>query len=287
MSTIAVTGVTGQVGGAVARQLSAAGVGLRLIGRAPERLPHLPGAEPGPPAHYGDQSSMEAALTGCATVFMVSAREDADRQTLHRNVVEAAVRARVERIVYLSFQGAAANCTFTFGRDHWYTEQLIRGSGLGYTFLRDSFYLAMLPALAGADGVIRGPAGTGRVAAVAHRDVADVAVTVLTGRGHDGQSYDVTGPEAITLADAAQTISRVSGLTVRYEEETLEEAYASRAQFGAPRFEVDGWVTSYLAIAHGEVSAVSDWVPRLTGHPAQGLEDFLRDNPQSYAHLHN
>jgi hypothetical protein len=63
---------------------------------------------------------------------------------------------------------------------------------------------------------------------------------------------------------------------VRYQEETVEEAYASRAHFGAPQFEVTGWVTTYVAIARGEVSAVSDTVPRLTGHPATSFAEYLR-----------
>jgi uncharacterized protein YbjT (DUF2867 family) len=117
---------------------------------------------------------------------------------------------------------------------------------------------------------------------VTHDDIADVAVTVLLdGHGrdtspHDGRTYDVTGPEAITLEEAAEQITAATGRRVRYQPETVEEAYASRAHFGAPDFEVAGWVTSYVAIARGELATVSDTVPRLTGHPARSFAEFLR-----------
>ena len=116
-------------------------------------------------------------------------------------------------------------------------------------------------------------------------DVADAAVAVLTSDEHAGQTYDLTGPESHSLAYAAEQLSDVSGRRVRYVDETLEEAYASRAGAGAPRFEVDGWVTSYVAVATGELDVVSDAVAQLTGRPAQGLPAFLAEHPESWAHL--
>src|SRR4051794_3911522 len=178
--TIALTGSTGNIGGRVGRALAAEGVPLRLVGRDPSRFPDLPGAVPGSPAAYADTGAMEAAIGDADTLFLVSGRESADRLAEHRSAVDAAVRAGVRRIVYLSFLGAAADCTFTFGRDHFHTEEHIRASGLRYTFLRDSFYADFLAPMAGEDGVIRGPAADGRVSAVAQDDVADVAVAVLS-----------------------------------------------------------------------------------------------------------
>jgi uncharacterized protein YbjT (DUF2867 family) len=215
----------------------------------------------------------------------VSASEAPDRRRLHANVVDAAAAAGVERVVYTSFFGAAPDCTFTFGRDHWHAEEHIRASGLRYTFLRDNLYIDFLPLMAGADGVIRGPAGDGRLAAVARDDIADVAVAVLLGDGHEGRSYDMTGPEALTLEEAAGELSRAAGRPIRYQAETLDEAYASRASYGAPGWEVDGWVTTYLAIANGDLEEVSGDVAALAGHPPMRLADFLRANPESYRHL--
>ena len=244
---IAVTGASGQIGGAVAAALPQA----RRLTRKD--------------AEYRDTPRMRQALDGVDTLLLISGRESADRLAEHRSAVDAAVGAGVRRIVYLSFAGAAPDCTFTFGRDHWHTEQHIRRTGLGWTFLRDNLYQEVLPMLAGPDGVIRGPAGDGRVAAVSCDDIAACAVVALTGDGHDGQTYELTGPEALSLHDVA------ARLGVRYVPETVEEAYASRAHYGAPAFEVAGWVSSYEAIAAGELAAVSDDVRRLTGRPAKPL----------------
>jgi uncharacterized protein YbjT (DUF2867 family) len=280
----AVSGASGAVGGRVATRLARLGHRQRLIVRNVDRAPDLPGAEAAQ-ASYEDPEAMRSALDGVKTFFMVSAGEAADRVRQHVAAVDAAVAAGVERIVYLSFINAAPEATFTFARDHWYTEEHTRAVGLRHTFLRDNMYLDFLPGLAGTDGVIRGPAGDGRIGAVARDDVADVAVAVLLGDGHDGEIYDLTGPEALTLQEAAEEISRVSGRTVTYHPETLEEAYKSRASYGVPDFEVEGWVTSYAAIATGELDVVSDAVASLSGHAPMVLADFLRRHPESYRHL--
>jgi uncharacterized protein YbjT (DUF2867 family) len=283
---IAVTGASGRIGGRVARRLAGAGARTRLLGRDPARLPDLPGAQRAAPAPYGDAEAMRRALEGVDTLFLVSAHEGPDRVQEHRTAVDAAVAAGAGRVVYVSFLNAAPQATFTFARDHWHTERYIEASGLRHTFLRDGWYLAAFPAMAGADGVIRGPAGEGRVAAVAHEDIADVAAAVLLeGEGHDGATYDVTGEEALTLAEVAGELSRAAGRTVRYRPETREEAYASRAGYGADHWEVTGWVTSYEAMAAGEMSTTADTVRRLAGHPPMTLRAYLEAHPRAYAHL--
>lgn len=281
----AVTGATGAVGGAVAARLAHVGVEQRLIVRDPQRAPQLPGAWPVGPADYADLDAMRAALTGVHTLFMVSGHENPHRVAEHGSVIEAAVDAGVGRIVYLSFLGASSSCTFTLGRDHFHTEQLIRSTGAEFTFLRDSFYQASVVQFSGVDGVIRGPAGEGKVSAVSHTDVANAAAAVLLNPDHAGQTYDVTGPAALSLAEVAEITTKVSGVPVRYEEETLVEAYESRAHLGASEFLLDGWISSYQAIAAGELAHVSNAVRHLTGHPAQDLESYLRANPAIYAHL--
>ncbi|MGC0421092.1 NAD(P)H-binding protein [Embleya sp. AB8] len=283
---IAVTGASGQIGGRVARRLAEAGATLRLVGRDPARLPELAGAVKAPPATYDDGTAMRAACAGADTLFLVSARESADRVREHISAVDAAVAAGVERIVYVSFLNAAPDATFTFARDHWHTEQHIRGTGVRHTFLRDSLYLAALPSMVGADGIIRGPAGHGRVSAVAHQDIADGAAAVLLGGAeHDDDVYDFTGPEAITLAEAADVLTRFAGRPIGYVAETLDEAYASRARYNAPAWEMAGWVSSYEAIATDEMSTVSTAIPTLTGRPAQNLAAYLTTHPQSWDHL--
>lgn len=279
---IGVTGATGLLGGRVARRLAAGGAQQRLVVRDPSRAPDLPGADVRT-ATYSDAAALGRALDGVDVLLLVSASEDADRVTQHRTVVEAAAAAGVRRVVYTSFLGASEDCTFTFGRDHAATERALERSGLEWTFLRNSFYLDVVPAFVtgsappgGSGRALRGPAGNGRVAAVSREDAADVALAALLDESHAGRTYDVTGPEAFTFAQAAQELTRATGEPVGFVDETLEEAYASRAGSGAPRWMVDGWVSTYTAIAAGELDVVSDTVPRLTGRPATGLREFLR-----------
>lgn len=282
---IGVTGATGGLGGRVARHLAERGVEQRLIVRDATRAPALPLAEVAEATGYDDGDAMRRAFEGVTTLFLVSAGEHPDRVSLHRTAVDAAAAAGVERLVYTSFIGAAPDATFTFARDHFRTEEHIRAAGLGHTFLRDSMYLDYVPFFASADGVIRGPAGDGRVGAVARDDVAEAAVAALLDPQHEGRAYEVTGREAYTLAEAAQILTHVSGREVVYVEETLEEARASRAPSGAPDWEIEGWVTSYAAIADGTLDVVTDTVLRLTGHEPLTLPEFLGAHPQSWAHL--
>jgi uncharacterized protein YbjT (DUF2867 family) len=272
--TIALTGVTGHLGNRVRELLPDTGEPLVLLARTPSKVIAGPRDEVRP-CDFADPEGAARALSGVDTLLMVSASEAADRLDQHRAFVRAAAGAGVRHLVYTSFQGAAPDCTFTLGRDHWATEEAIRETGLAATFLRDSFYADFLPLMA-QGGVIRGPAGDGRVAAVARDDVAAVAAVVLADpASHAGAAYDLTGPEALTLAEAAETITEVTGTPTRFVDETLEEAYASRASYGAPDWQVDAWVSTYTAMAAGEVSTVSDAVQRLTGRPATSLRDLL------------
>ncbi|MEU4602174.1 SDR family oxidoreductase [Kribbella sp. NPDC023972] len=270
---IGVTGSTGRLGSRIARGLADAGVPQRLIVRDPTRALDLPGAEV-VQAAYGEEA-FAAALDGVDTLMLLSATESADRVALHKATVDTAVAAGVRRMVYTSFLGASPGATFTFARDHWHTEEHIRSLGVDFTFLRDNLYLDFVTGFVGEDGVIRGPAGDGRVAAVSRDDVAAVAARVLVDPGHSGATYDLTGPDAFTLAEAAAVLSSAWGRQVRYEAETLDEAYRSREVYGAPSWEVAGWVTSYAAIASGELSEVSSAVEDITGRRPTSLEEYV------------
>jgi len=279
---VAVTGATGIVGGAVARRLAAAGVTERLLVRSPDRSPRLPDAEV-VVAPYGDATAVQAALTGIETVFMVSGAEEPRRRADHFTFVEAAASAGVRRIVYTSFAGAGPDSTFLLARDHWFTEERIRELGLAFTFLRDNLYADLLIDFAGPEGVLRGPAGDGRVAAVARADVIDAALAILgsvtaaTGieSPHDGRTYRLTGPAALTLDEVAEIITTVTGRRVSYQRESVEQAYESRSAFGAAQWQLDAWVSTYTAIAAGELAEVTDDVEQLTGRPAIGLAELL------------
>jgi NAD(P)H dehydrogenase (quinone) len=217
---------------------------------------------------------MRAALEGVDTLFLVPGTESADRLEQHRTAVEAAADVGVARVVYLSFVGARES-SFTLGREHGETEEIVKAAGLAYTFPRMNLYMDFIPSMAGEDGVIRGPAGDGRVAAILREDIAEAVSVLLTEPGHEGRAYDLTGPEALTLAEIAAELSRASGRQISYHDETLEEARASRAAFGAPDWQVEAWISSYVAIANGEVERVSEDFSSLVGRPATSLREWL------------
>jgi NAD(P)H dehydrogenase (quinone) len=280
---IAVTGATGRLGGRVTRRLAAAGIPQTLVVRDPARAPRLPEAVAvrGP---FGEGDAVRRALQGVDRVLMVSASETADRVDLHRTFVDAAADAGVAHLVYISFARASPHSTFTLARDHAATEEHIRASAMAWTFLRDNLYADFFAAMVSEDGVIRGPAAEGRVAAVAQDDVADAATAVLVAAPeHAGATYELTGPEALTLHDVAALLSQhAGGRSVRYEPETVEEAYASRASYGAPAWQLDAWVSTYRAIASGQLATVTDAIPRLTDHRATSLADLLNQQAAAY-----
>lgn len=282
---LAVTGSRGAVGGRVARRLAAAGVPQRLVTRSPSEAPELQGAVAVGVSDYGDRDEMAIALDGVETLFLVSFREAADRLERHLRAVDAAVFAGVERIVYLSFLEASADSTFLLGRQHFATEEHIRSKGIGFTFLRSSFYADFVPFFTGDDGVIRAPAGDGKVSWITRDDIADTVVAALLSSDWVGETLENTGPEALDFHETAATLSAVTGREISYVPETEEEAWETRRPTGAPDWEIAGWVSSYLAVANGELSTVADTVQRLTGHPPRDLASFLGDHPELWSHL--
>jgi NAD(P)H dehydrogenase (quinone) len=276
---IAVTGATGGVGGFVARNLVARELPLRLLVRTPSKAPKLPHSEVYQ-VSYSDQVAASAALEGVHTLFMVSASESAERLDQHRSFIDAAVKAGVQHIVYTSYVAAAPDAIFTLARDHYTTEEYIKASGMRWTFLRDSFYIDFMDSLVGTDGVIRGPSGSGRVSIVAREDVARLAAAVLADPDqHAGVTYDVTGREALSMSDVAATISAVRGRNVRFHNETIEEAYASRANYGVPDWQVDAWVSTYTAIGSNVMAPVSNAIESVTGCAPMTLAEYLTANP--------
>jgi NAD(P)H dehydrogenase (quinone) len=267
LPTLAVTGSTGSLGGRVARLLGGSGVAQRLLVRDVTRVPQVDGGVPVHFTGYADRSSVEQALEGASTLFMVSASESADRRDEHSAFVDAAAVAGVRHVVYTSFFGAAPDATFTLARDHHAAEAHIKASGMSWTFLRDNLYLDFFAQLVGEDGA---------VSAVSLDDVAACAAEVLSRPDeHVGTTYDLTGPEALSFAAVAETLSAALGREVSYHDETIEEAYESRRKWPAPDWLYDAWVSTYTAIAAGELAPVTNHVRTLTGRPPMSLADVL------------
>jgi NAD(P)H dehydrogenase (quinone) len=313
---LALTGATGQVGGRVAARLAKMGLAQRLIVRNTARAPVLSGAEIVQASSYGDAAAMRQALVGVDTLFLVSARDrfgvahlsaknntappPYDRLQQQHTAIDAAVSAGVSHIVYLSVIKAAPDSTFILAHDHFHTEQHIRNSGVPFTFLRASLYMDNVPQCVSAEDIIRAPSGEGRVAWVTRDNIADAVAAVLTGRGHEGRVYDVTGPEALTMDETAERLSAALKRRIVYLPQTPEEARTTRStsrleKFEAERrlwtghglddYEVEIFVTHFLQIAAGDLAEVSSAVLDLTGHPAQSLAEYLQLNPESCLHL--
>jgi NAD(P)H dehydrogenase (quinone) len=293
---IAVTGATGALGSRVADRVAAgaaaADARLRLVVRDATRAPALPDAEVTEfPGGYRDGQGFAAALDGVHTLYLVSAAEAEDRVQQHLTAVRAAAAAGVQRIVYTSFVGAGEpDPVFTLVRHHSATERALAETGVRFTALRHSMYADFVPFFAVREGdgaVIAAPAGDGRASFVSRDDCADVGAAVLLDDSGalDGTALDVTGPEALSMAQAAEALAEITGRPVEYRDQTVEEAWATRRPSGHPDWEIEGWVTSYLAIAAGELATVSDVVPRLTGHPARTVVEHLRTHPEDWAPL--
>jgi NAD(P)H dehydrogenase (quinone) len=274
-----VTGASGHVGRRVAELLAAQGHPLRLMTRSPERAPELPDARV-VRADYAEPATLDAAFVGINAAFLVSGyARPGERARLHGNAIQAAARASVSHLVYLSFQGASPTSKFPMSRDHYQTEGILKGSGIPFTALRDNLYMDLIPEMFDEQGRIRGPAGQGRVAWVAREDVARAVAAALLQRGETSRAYDLTGPEALTLAETAARLSTLTGRDLRYEEETVEEGRAWRKRLGAPDWEVETWLGSYEAIAAGELERTSDAILRLTGREPYTLEGYFSERP--------
>lgn len=275
---VVVTGATGRIGGQVARLLAAAPeVELRMVGRSLHRAPRLEGVE-AVRAEFSDAAACREAFAGADALLLVSAGEAADRLDQHRTAIDAAVAAGVGHVVYTSFLGAGPDAEFTLARDHGATEDMLRSSGLAWTVLRDSFYADVLLDFAGEDRVIRGPGGTGRCAFVARRDVAEVAARVLRDPAPwAGRILDLTGPVPVSFAEAVLLMTRATGEEYEFVDETLDEARASRAPYGAPDWQVEAWISTYTAIASGSLDVVGDGVREVLGREPTTIADAVAD----------
>ena len=275
--TIGITGVTGKLGSYTARVIADADIPSIHLARTPARAEPYERAEIRQ-ASYENTPATVAALTGVDVLLMVSARENPRRAEEHGAFVDAAKAAGVRHIVDTSFYGASEQATFTLSHDHARTERHIREAGLAYTFLRDNFYLDFFVDMCVNDGEIRGPAGAGRVSAVARRDSAAVAAAILMDpQVWEDRVLNLTGPEDLTMGEIARAVSQSTGTEASFHDETIEEAYASRLRWPAEQWQYDAWVSTYTAIRAGEQEGVSTDVERVLGRPATSLRDLLEE----------
>jgi NAD(P)H dehydrogenase (quinone) len=274
---IVVTGSTGRVGGLVVQELARRGEPMRLLVRDRSRAPRIDAAEI-VVADYGDPGTLAAALGKGDTVFMVSLWIGGDaRLALHRSFVAAATEGRVGRLVYLSFVNAKPDAVFSHAREHGATEDMIRESGLPWTAIRNSMYADDIPGWFDPDGVAREPGDGARMSFSYRPEIAEAIAVVLTEQGHDGEVYDITTPESVSMADLARIASEVTGASYRYEPISDEEWLERWRAQERPDWSLEAGRTSYEALRAGEFDIVSDDYRKLTGRrPATIAEVIAR-----------
>ncbi|UBU13830.1 NAD(P)H-binding protein [Nonomuraea gerenzanensis] len=269
MGKILVTGATGNVGRHVVSQLAAAGLDVRALARRPERV------QPGVEAVQGDLTApetLEPALKDVESVFLLWP----GLTTGNAAEVIALIAEHARRVVYLS---ALVPDSEDAAGHYGEIEGLIRRSGLGWTFLRPGGFAANT--LGWADqvrqGVVRWPYGQASRALIHERDIAAVAVHVLTSAGHNGAAYPLTGPDELTQAEQARVIGEAVGRPVRWEEQPPEEAAEQLlAAWGDEAF-----VRSALQAWESFVTRperATDTVRRLLGRPALSFRQWAEDH---------
>ncbi|WP_421837274.1 SDR family oxidoreductase [Novosphingobium sp.] len=300
MSRIVITGASGNYGRGLTDRLIAAGraADLILITRSPAKLADR--VSQGCTVRYGDFDKPETlaeAVQGAEKMLLISGTRVGARVVQHKAAIDAAAAAGVKHIAYTSFIGIDDPANPAEVRhDHIETERLIHASGMAWTMLRDAHYADAMILMAGPQVMQSGQwvsnAGEGLEAMVWREDCIAAAAAVLLGEGHEGQVYNITGPELQTFREVAAIMAEVTGRPVAYVATTDDEQYAMFDAMGIPRRPVDDqsvagipWnsddmVTFGQAIREGFLEVCTDDVERLTGRKARSVRQMIEDNAE-------
>jgi NAD(P)H dehydrogenase (quinone) len=271
---IAITAASGNLGKLVIQDLLDRGVpasGIRAVVRDTAKLADY--AERGVEVVHGDytdQDSLVAALTGVDKLLLISsAGSGEERIKQHLNAVEAAKKAGVGHVVYTSITHAE-DTTIEFAWVHKDTEAALRASGLTFTFLRNNWYFENLLGSIGSaleHGAFIGVAATAGIAYAARADYAAAAAAVLTGEGHEGKTYELTGDVAVTNTEIAAEVAAQSGKAVAYAPLTEEKFAETLAGFGLPAGLAAELAQADFAISQGALSEATGDLKALIGRP--------------------
>ncbi|QEV16347.1 NAD(P)H-binding protein [Streptomyces alboniger] len=225
---------------------------------------------------FDDPASLD--FTGVDTLLVISAGAAEDDIVIARHdaAISAAEKAGVRHLVYTSLSGDGDHLTYALA--HRWTERRLRASSLKWTVLRNGLYAEFLAAIAapGPDGTIAAPLGTGRLAAVAREDLAEVAVRVATApAAHEGRTYELVGEHAIGGADLA------AALDGSYEPDSLAATRAALIGAGqALSFQVPMLMSTYSAVTAGFLDgtaiARNDLRTLLGRAPRPAIEAYVR-----------
>ena len=235
--------------------------------------------------NFDDPRSLEAALQGVSHAYLVTpSSPTAEAQQVR--FAELGAAAGVRRLVKLSQLAADEASPVRFLRYHAAVERRIRELGIGFTFLRPTLYfqglLAFQPMIAAA-GHFVAPIGDARVSAVDIRDIAAVAGVALTEQGHDGKTYTITGPAAVTHSEMASALSKAIGRPVAFMDVSPDAFAAALKSAGVPSWQVDGLVEDYAHYARGEAQAISRHVREVAGIHPRDVDKFAEDYASAFA----
>jgi uncharacterized protein YbjT (DUF2867 family) len=275
--TFLVIGGNGRVGREVSTQLLDAGHGVRALVRTEPRVDAL--HRPGVDIMRGDMSDDQALASAVEGIRALYVATDDPEESVEqmRNFVGIARSAGVERIVRLSAMSADPDATSDLSRRHGLRERALEESGLAWTHLRPTWFMQMMLEYA-PGGRLDLPGGTGRIGWIDTRDIAAVAVAAMTGEGHEGKSYELTGPAALTYQDLADTMSAATGRDFVYRDVQPDEYRAMMQAEGDEDWYIDLVLQIYDRISNGELSNLADGVEQALGRKATGFEVFCRDH---------
>jgi uncharacterized protein YbjT (DUF2867 family) len=234
---------------------------------------------------FGDHAALPAAVDGVERAFLACANHP-QQVPWETAVVDAAATAGVRHIVKLSAFGAQISSPVAFLDANGRIEQHLRDSGVAWTILRPTFLMSNL--LRGAGGVrsedaFLVPGAGAKIALVDPRDVAEVAAVVLTGAGHDGRHYDLTGPESVTFEDVAEHLSAVLGRRIDFVDLSDAQATTRFTAAGAPPWYVANVVALFDILRRGRQEEVRDTVGTLSGRAPRSSRQYLHDHAGAFA----
>jgi uncharacterized protein YbjT (DUF2867 family) len=285
---IVVTGATGIAGSEVVRALMTRGGRVRALVRNPAEARHkLGGGVELAAGDFADLRSVRAALDGADALFL-SCADDPRRVGWEAAAIQAAADAGVRRVVRLSAMAAEPGSPVAFWDWHGQAEQHLRESGLDWVILRSGWYMSNLLAAASqvaAEGRLYAPAGSARIAMIDPRDVGAAAAAVLSGPGHEGQTYLLTGPRAITYTGVAAELSAATASRIEFVDVADDDARQAMIAQGMPEFAAEQVVRVFEALRQGAGTTVTPAVRTLTGAAPRDLASFARDHAHLFAPL--
>ncbi|HXF02131.1 MAG TPA: SDR family oxidoreductase [Arthrobacter sp.] len=283
---VLVTGATGNTGGAVLDALVRRDLRVRAMVRSEADRVKLPDGVQAVIADFDDPASIAAAMVGARSAYLVTpSSERAEEQ--QRRFADLAAKAGLHHLVVLSQLAADEHSPVRFLRYHAAVEQHVRDLGIPYTFLRPNLFFQGLLAFArpvAAEGRFYAPVGDARVSAVDVRDIGAVAAVTLTEPGHEGATYTLTGPSAITHAQIAGALTAALGRQVNFVD-VPPSAFADSLRGVLPPWQVDGLLEDYAHYRRGEAAVVSSAVTEITGTAPRDVAQFARDYAPAFSGL--